>query len=699
MFEESLKRMEELRELIRYHEKKYYVDAAPEISDGEFDRLMAELIDLERQHSSSVTPDSPTQRVGGEPLEGFKQVRHRVPMLSAPNSYFTPFKKGHHRVLDIEPTDNESSGWAVANLVINKGGVEGIYKEVIEFDRRIKKELGDELYQYVAELKIDGVAISLTYRNGIFQIGVTRGSGLIGDDVTANLKTVRTIPLKIDSSKISGEFEVRGEVFIRHEGFKKINIEREEEGQARFVNPRNAAAGSLKLLDPTICANRPLDVFFYSLISPNAPHNHSECLDLLKKLGFPVNSKRKVCASIKEVLDFCTECESIRDSFDFDIDGIVCKLDSIEQQKRLGATSKFPRWIMACKFTAAQANTRLLDIKFQVGRTGVVTPVAELEPVFLAGSTISRATLHNEDEIDRLGIKIGDWIIVEKGGDIIPKVVAPIKGKRTGQEIDFSMPSKCPVCEGGLARSEDEVATRCVNIDCPAQREQAIIHFASRGAMDIEGMGPAVIRLLLEEGLICNYGDIYSLTEKQLAPLERLGEKSARNLVEAIDRSRKKPLDRLVFAIGIRMVGSVAATTLARIFGSMKKLAEASEEKLTAIHDIGPRMAKSIVSFFQSGHNREVMKKLKTAEVVMEISHRESGGNMAGKTFLFTGSLDKMSRSEAQNRVRAAGGTIVSSAGKRVDYVVAGKDPGSKYRKAEKLGLTIISEADFVQMG
>jgi len=658
MSQEVLRRIKELRESIRYHEKKYYVDAEPEISDNAFDRLMAELIGLEEQYPSLVTPDSPTQRVGGEPLAGFKQVHHHVPMLSLANTYSTA--------------------------------------ELAEFDERVQKGLGEEPYRYMAELKIDGVAITVTYRNGILETGASRGNGIVGDDITANLRTIRSIPLKIDSNKVPDEFEVRGEVFIRHQGFERINLERAQENQSLFANPRNAAAGSLKLLDPRICARRPLDVFFYAFIAP--VDYHSDGLRVLEELGFPVNPRRRICSSLDAVLDFCSECEEQRESLDYDIDGVVIKVDSISQQKRLGSTSKTPRWAVAYKFAATQATTRLKEITLQVGRTGTVTPVAELEPVFLAGSTISRATLHNEDEINRLGIKIGDWVVIEKGGDVIPKVVAPITGKRSGQETDFFMPAKCPVCEGNLVRLEDEVAIRCVNIDCPAQREQAIIHFASRGAMDIEGMGPAVVKLLLEKELISNYADIYFLTKERLAPLEGLGEKSAQNLIEAIDRSRKKPLDRLIFALGIRMVGSVAATTLARTFGSLKKLSEANEEELTQIQEIGPRMAKSMVSFFGSKHNQEIIQRLKEGGVQMEISKVGTKTALAGRTFLFTGSLDSLTRSEAQNRIRNAGGVVTSSVGKKVDYVVAGTDPGSKYQKAQALGLTIISEEDFIRL-
>jgi len=524
------KRVEELRELIHYHDHKYYVENNPEISDYEYDQLMRELKELEEKYPSLRTPNSPTQRVGGEPVEGFPTVEHHIPMLSLDNTYSED--------------------------------------EIREFEARLHRELPDEEFEYVVELKIDGVSISLIYEDGEFIRGSTRGDGRRGDEVTANLKTVRTIPLKL-RKKVPGRIEVRGEVYMSVSGFRKLNRERERRGESLFANPRNAAAGSLKLLDPKITSQRPLDSFIYNLTESTSiatPPTHFESLELLKEWGFKVNPYIKLCRSIQEVIDYCSLWAKRREELDYEVDGMVIKVNSIEQQRRLGSTSKSPRWAIAYKFPAKQATTKIKDIIVQVGRTGALTPVAILEPTPLAGSTISRATLHNEDEIRRKDIRIGDTVILEKGGDVIPQVVKVVESKRTGKEKKFSMPKRCPVCGAEVVRLEDEAVARCIGSSCPAQLKERIAHYARRTAMDIEGLGDKLINQLVDRKIVQDIADLYKLDLATLSSLERMGEKSAQNLLSQIERSKSQPLNRLIFALGIRYVGARGARILSEHF-------------------------------------------------------------------------------------------------------------------------------------
>lgn len=655
------KEVEKLRKEIHYHNYRYYVLNDPVISDYEYDQLVKRLEELERQYPELITPDSPTQRIGEEITGEFPTVEHRIPMLSLDNTY------------------NE--------------------EEVRDFDRRVKKLLGDEPVEYVVELKIDGVAVSLRYENGKFVQGSTRGNGKIGDDITSNLKTIKTVPLVLltDDPDLQN-IEVRGEVYMPKHEFERMNREREEEGLPLFANPRNAAAGTLKLQDPKEVAKRGLDIFVHTVAEfPEKVKTHYEALQILKDIGFKVSPYVKLCKNIDEAIEYFNEWVDRRDSLPFEIDGMVLKVNSFDQQRRLGTTIKSPRYAIAYKFPARQATTRIKDIVLQVGRTGVVTPVAVLDPVHLSGTIVSRATLHNEDEIKRKDIRIGDWVIVEKGGEIIPKVVKVIKDKRTGEEKEFRMPEKCPVCGGKLVREEGEVAWRCINVSCPAQIKRSIQHFASRNAMDIEGLGPSLIDQLVDKGLVKDYGDLYYLDPKEVAKLERMGKKSTENLMRAIEKSKTRPLARLIFALGIRHVGIHAAGILAERFKSIDKLKEATFEELASIEGIGPIMAKSIVNFFREKKNLEVLEKLRRAGVKMEEEEKKEGV-LAGKTFVFTGALSKYSRHEAQEKVIALGGKVSSSVSRNTDYVVVGENPGSKYEKAKKLGIKIINEEEFLKM-
>ncbi|MBN2372853.1 NAD-dependent DNA ligase LigA [bacterium] len=661
--------IESLREQIRHHDWRYYVLNQPEISDTEYDRLMERLRDLEEKHPELITEDSPTRRVSGAPLSGFSVIAHETPMLSLANTYSR--------------------------------------EELGEFDQRVKKGLSGERYEYVVELKFDGVAVSLVYESGSFVQGSTRGDGFHGDDITANLKTIRSIPIRLISSQQSAipkRMEVRGEVFIDRRSFDRINRERQNAEEEPFANPRNAAAGSLKLLDPAQVAQRPLDIFLYAcLASEGIPATHIETLDLLSRLGFKVNPNRMLCQGIDQVIEYCDLWEDRRKDLPYDIDGMVIKVNDFGQQARLGATSKNPRWAISYKFPARQATTKLLDISLQVGRTGAITPVAILEPVELSGTTVSRATLHNADEILRKDIRVGDRVIIEKGGEIIPKVVQPVISVRTGNEIEFRMPGECPVCGGGVIRLPGEAAYRCISVNCPAQVERVIQHFASRDAMDIEGLGPALIKQLLSEGLIKDYAGIYALNEKrgQLLQLERMAEKSVQNLLDGIEKSKGRPLGAFIFALGIRHVGRVAAETLARRFGCIEALSVADDEELEKIPEIGPVMAESIRAFFKSERTRSVLSKLldhRVGRCEGKGVESAAGEGLKRKSFVFTGSMLAFTRTEAQDIVRRAGGQVMTTVGKKTDYVVAGDDPGSKLAKAQKLGITILNEEEFLQM-
>lgn len=665
-------RIERLRKDIREHDYRYFVLNEPVISDYEYDRLMEELVGLETAHPELVTPDSPTQRVGGQPLSGFPIVRHPVPMQSISNTYD--------------------------------------HNEVLEFDRRVREWLGAETVAYTVELKIDGVAVSLRYHDGVLTQGATRGDGVRGDDITANLRTIRSIPLRIDvEDAVAAHLEVRGEVYLSHARFEAINRARAERGEALFVNPRNAAAGSLKLLDPRLVAQRGLGIFVYSLlfeeeetVEARWPElgSHHQRLQWMARHGFPVNPHVRRFASIQEAIAYCDAWQNRRRDLPYDIDGMVIKVDALTGQRRLGATLKSPRWAVAFKFAAQRASTVLKDIHLQVGRTGVVTPVAILEPVFVAGTTVSRATLHNEEEIRRRDVRIGDTVYIEKGGDIIPKVVEVDLGKRPPDTRPFVMPRSCPVCGSDLVRIRDEVAIRCENASCPAQAQARIEHFAGRDGMDIEGLGPAVTAQLLKRGLVRDVGDVYALTRAQLAALERMGEKSADNLLQAIEASKTRPLDRVIFSLGIPHVGERAARLLAERFGSMTALMTASKEAMEAVPEIGPTIADSVETFFKNERNRVVIEKLRAAGVTMETSEMQRASSGAarpleGQIFVLTGTLSRYTRDEAAARIETLGGRVTSSVSKKTHYVIAGENAGSKLDKAQALGVPVLNEEAF----
>jgi len=670
-------RIEVLRRDIRSHDHRYFVLDDPVISDYDYDMLVKELRDLESAHPDLITPDSPTQRVGGSPSSSFPVVRHPVPMLSIGNTY-------------------------------NDG-------EIRDFDRRIRDLLGPQReYAYAVELKIDGVAVSLRYEDGALALGATRGDGEQGDDITANLRTIRSIPLRIAEERpLLNNIEVRGEVYLPHDGFRELNALRAEREEPLFANPRNATAGSLKLRDPRIVAERPLRVFLYTLRFEDESgalaeqpdlDSHFERLHWLAGQGFPTNREARRFAAIGEVIDFCHAWGERRSSLPYDIDGMVIKVDSIGLHGELGATMKSPRWAIASKFAAQRATTRLTDIRLQVGRTGVVTPVAELEPVFLAGSTISRATLHNEEEIRRKDLRVGDTVVIEKGGDVIPKVVSVDMSKREDGATPFVMPTACPVCETTLVRVGDEVAVRCGNAACPAQTQARVTHFTARNAMDIEGFGPAVTEQILAKGLIGDVGDIYRLTREQLGTLERMGEKSAENLLRGIEASRDRPLDRLLFSLGIPHVGERVARQIADRFRSIDGIRAASEEELVAVPEIGPKIAESILSFFRNERNLEIVGKLGEAGLNVEVDvpdvpegGAEDGADsqaLADKIFVITGTLSRYTRDEMSTQITAAGGRVTSSVSKKTDYLVYGENAGSKLKKAQSLGVRSLNEEE-----
>lgn len=661
-------RIRKLRDEIEFHNYRYYVLDDPVISDAEYDALMRELVELEAEHPELVTPDSPTQRVGAAPAEAFAPVVHRSPMMSLANVYSV--------------------------------------EELRAFDTRVRKALDGEPVEYVAELKIDGLAVSLTYEDGKFVRGATRGDGTTGEDVTHNLKTIRSIPMRLRLDR-PVSIDVRGEVYMIRREFHKLNEERRAAGEPLFANPRNAAAGSLRQLDPKVTAARPLDIFVYGIgyvsgAGGAAPETHLEALGLLKEAGFRTNPNTRLCRTIDEVVDYCAHWGERRDSLDYEIDGVVVKVNSLAQQERLGATARSPRWAVAYKFPARQATTKVRDIIVQVGRTGTLTPVAVLDPVELAGSTVSRATLHNEDIIRAKDIRIGDTIIVEKGGDVIPEVVKVVTERRTGAEREFRMPTKCPECGADVVRLEGEAASRCVGgMACPAQVREGILHFASRDAMDIEGMGPSLVAQLLDTGLVKTVADIYDLKLDDIARLERMGKKSAENLLGAIERSKSHPLHRLVFALGIRHVGERSARDLAEHFGTMDRLAAATYDELTDVPDVGPKVAESVLAFFREPRNREILRRLADAGVNMKETEKvapSAESPLAGKTVVLTGTLERFTRKEAEEAVLARGGKVSSSVSRKTDYVVVGKDPGSKYDKARELGVTILDEHEFARL-
>jgi len=652
-------KIDKLIKLLNYYNYKYYVENNPVVSDYEYDKLYHQLLELEKKYPQFIKPYSPTQRVGGQPLKEFKTVQHKIPMLSIDNTYSSD--------------------------------------ELIEFDKRVKRMADVEYVDYVVELKYDGVAVSLIYEDGKFTLGASRGDGFRGDDITENLKTVKTIPLYIPYKK---PIEVRGEVYMRKDDFEKLNREREKNGEQLFANPRNATAGSLKLLDSREVAKRNLQFFVYQGIVGNNYKNHWDVMNFLKELGFPVSPHMKHAENIKEVIDYCKEWEEKRFSLPYNIDGMVVKVNSLSLQEKLGTTTKSPRWVVAYKFPAEQVSTIIKDVTVQVGRTGTLTPVAILEPVEISGTIVSRATLHNFDEIKRLGVKIGDRVFVEKGGEIIPKIVKVIPEARDGDEKDIPVPEKCPVCGSSVIKDTGEVAIRCPNVRCPAQVKERIIHFASKNAMDIEGLGEQWVNIFVDKGLLSDYGDIYYLKYEDLINLERMGDKSVKNLLNAIEDSKNRPLSRLIFALGIRYIGTHASEILAENFSSIDHLAEATFDQLSSIDEIGPVMAESIVEFFKNEENLRVIEKLKKAGVKTSREEKEIEKKdvLSGLTFVITGTLKNYTRDEITDYIKSLGGKVSSSVSKKTDYIICGEEPGSKLQRGKQLGIKIISEEEFEQL-
>jgi DNA ligase (NAD+) len=661
----DLKRIAELRNIIEYHNKRYYQQDSPEISDTEYDRLMRELQDLESHHPEEFSATSPTQRVGASPLAKFAPFNHPSPMFSLGNAF-----------------SNE---------------------EIIEFDNRIKRLAGVESISYIAEPKLDGLAVNLIYENGIFKQGATRGDGTTGEDVTQNLKTISSLPLKMkhtSNNPVPSFIEIRGEVYIEKEPFQKLNLRRIEDGEEPFANPRNAAAGSLRPLDSKLTARRPLNIFLYGIGDAKdiSFSTHGEALQTLAGWGFPVNENIEQTRDINAGIKYFERIGIMRESLPYEIDGIVLKVDDLALQKKLGNVSRNPRWALACKFPAAQATTVVKEILVGVGRMGTLTPVAIMEPVNVGGVMVSRATLHNEDEVIKKDVRVGDTVIVQRAGDVIPEVVRVIPEKRTGNEKKFKMPAKCPECGSEIVHFEGEVAHRCVNISCPAQLKEHIRHFASRGAIDIEGLGEKVSAQLFDARLIADPADLYFLKKEQLVALDRQAEKSAQNLIEAIGKSKNPPLDKFIYALGIRHVGERTAKLLAARFGSMENLVAAKQEDLTAINEIGPEIAASIVEFFHERKNIDVLNKFSKAGVKPQKKEIDNNAPLQGKSFVFTGSMESMGRNDAKSIVENLGGSIHSSVTKKTTYVVAGSDPGSKLDKAKSSGVKIISEEEFLKL-
>src|SRR6266700_5167557 len=657
------KRIAQLRQQIREHDRHYYEEAAPVISDREYDLLYKELVDLEAEFPQLVSPDSPTQRVGGKPLEAFAQIAHRMPMLSLDNTYSE--------------------------------------EEVANFYKRISRLLPDEKISVVIEPKVDGVAVSLLYENRRLRQAATRGDGSVGDDITQNIKTIRAIPERLHGSgpKV---FEVRGEVYMDKRGFEKLNEERCKTGLPLFANPRNAAAGSLKHLDPSIVAKRPLGIVFYGTgaVEGIDLEKHSELFPLLKKLGLPSSERWWRADSVDEILNAIRELDRVRHDFAYQTDGAVVKVDAFAQRERLGFTAKSPRWAIAYKYEAERVETRLIDILVQVGRTGVLTPVAVLEPVTVSGSRVSRATLHNEDEIKRKDIRIGDTVVIEKAGEVIPAVVAVKTEARAGKEKKFRMPSACPVCGGKVVKDEGKVAVRCINSQCPAQLKRRIEHFASRSAMDIEGLGEMMVEQLVRRALVREVSDIYALTADKMSILERMGEKSIGNLLQAIERSKTRPLWRLIFGLGILHVGESASRALAEHFRSLTKLMEASAEELQRIPDVGEVVGRSIEQFFQEKRNRKMIERLEQLGVRPQIEPRRvqsADSPFAGSTWVVTGTLSEPRNGIAEMIIQR-GGKVSTSVSKKTSYLLAGEEPGSKLAKAKQLGVRVIDEATFRKM-
>ncbi|MBN1351005.1 NAD-dependent DNA ligase LigA [candidate division KSB1 bacterium] len=663
--EEARQRCEQLRAEIEHHNYRYYTLDDPEISDAQYDRLLRELIELEQTHPDLITPESPTQRVGAAPLTEFETITHTIPMLSLDNA----FSEGELRDFD------------------------GRVRRLLETSGRI---------EYVAEPKLDGLAVELVYENGIFSSGSTRGDGIAGENITQNLKTIKTIPLKLrkDVQGFPSRLEVRGEVIIKLNAFRQLNATREAKGEPLFANPRNAAAGSLRQLDSKITASRPLDFFCYGIgqFIGIAFDSQWHILEIYRKWGLMVNLHIRKCDGINEVIEYYAYMNELREQLPYEIDGIVVKVNQLDLQRKAGEKSRSPRWAIAYKFKARQETTKILDIIVQVGRTGTLTPVALMEPVKIGGVEVSRATLHNQDEIDRKDIRVGDWVVVQRAGDVIPEVVKVIASRRTKGEKPFKMPETCPVCGSAVVRVEGEASHRCQNLSCPAQLKEGIKHFAAKRAMDIEGMGDKIVAQLVDSGLVKNVADLYGLILDQLANLERVAEKSAQNLLDAIEGSKKRPLARLIFALGIRFVGEHVAHLLSDHFKNFDKMRHATQEELEAIDGIGPQSAQSIVQFFESPENIKIIERLIESGVELGAPAKSSSGRLAGKSFVFTGTLKSLSRGKAQERVESMGGVVSSSVSKKVDYVVVGDDPGSKADKARQSGLTILTEDEFLEL-
>jgi len=672
---DKTRRIGELRDQIRYHEHRYYVLDDPELSDADFDRLMQELKKLEAEHPELITPDSPTQRVGGKPREGFVKVPHSTPMLSLDNAY------------------NE--------------------QELRDWERRVHELSGRKTVDYVCELKLDGLSMALRYAPDPHDSGssrlaqaLTRGDGSIGEEVTANVKTIRSVPLFIPAATLkkaglAAEFEVRGEVIMPTKSFERMNEERERQGLPKFANPRNAGAGAVRVLDPNITAQRRLDFYAYFLLADGRAFlpRQSEALEALQTAGFKVNPNWRRAQNGEELWKFINSWEPKRDTLPYEIDGVVVKVDETRLQRELGYTGKAPRWAIAYKYAARSGITKIEDIRVQVGRTGKLTPVAWLQPVAIGGTTVTRATLHNADEIERLGVKIGDWVEVERGGDVIPKVTRVLEDPQHPRgDRQFHMPERCPDCGGHVVRVEGEADHRCVNANCPAKLRETILHFASRGVMNIEGMGDALVNQLVERGLVKSVADIYQITKQDLLGLERMGDKSAQNVLDEIANSRKLPLERVIYGLGIRFVGERTAEFLAQHFGSLDAMMQASVEELQEVNEVGPRVGQSIYEFFQEPKNRELVKRLREAGLTFTGKKREKGTKLAGKTFVLTGSLANHSRDEAKKMIEDAGGKVTSSVSKKTDYVVAGADPGSKLDKARELGVNIIGEEEMLHL-
>jgi len=660
--------IEALREKIRHHEHRYYVLDDPEISDAEFDRLLNQLKKLEAEHPELITPQSPTQRVGGKPREGFVKVAHSSPMLSLDNAY----------------SEEELRDW----------------------ERRVQELSGCTDVEYVCELKLDGMSLAVLYQDGSLARGITRGDGSTGEDVTLNVRTVRSVPLELDPAVVKkaglpGSFEVRGELLMPLASFRKMNEAREEQGLSTFANPRNATAGTVRQLDSSITAQRRLDYFTYQLLKNGRTFfdRHSKALAALQAAGFKVNPNHKLVKNLDEVWKFIQHWEEKRDSLPYEIDGIVIKVDRIALQNELGFTGKAPRWAIAYKYAARGGVTQIEGVLVTVGRTGKLTPTAMLKPVAIGGTTVSRATLHNMDFIERLGVKIGDWVEVERGGDVIPKVTKVVEDKQHPRGTkSFQMPKTCPECGGHIVRTEGEADHRCVNANCPAKLRESVLHFAARSVMNIEGMGDVLVGQLTDRGLVESVADIYLLTQEKLLSLDRMGEKSAQNVLDEIENSKKLPLERVIFGLGIRFVGERTAEFLAEHFASMDAIMNASLEQLQEVNEVGPRIGQSIVEFFAEAKNRQLVERLRKAGLTLVGQKRERGIQLAGKTFVLTGTLARHTRDEAKKLIEDAGGKVAGSVSKKTDYVVAGEEAGSKLDKARELGVKVIDEKEMEEL-